>query len=298
MNEPQPAIGRPFLRFDSFGSPEHVLHDISEHVPHIFTDHGDSYARTLKRMVHEAANKYLWDALALIVTQGMAEKELDLFLEHPPLSIGPVIIDPSLLNTQPNIFETNDELKKDRDRLVMLSDGAGEPLVILYGIAAIDHATQNSLIQKRLRMLDETFEMIMVELTPLQGALPWAFDLVNNLKKFQLSRNSLGELTQVIEPDTLENLDPDGNVGGPLYETRRLVSYMMQHKYDPVIDHNLIAAALALKLTADQLALHKKKENAPAPKPIVNKPIHPEPHLHHDHKHDTFDELSPHPKPY
>ncbi|MBI3420268.1 MAG: hypothetical protein HY053_09065 [Proteobacteria bacterium] len=290
------TLSRPLLRFDTFGPVEVVLHDIDKNVPHIFPQHDTSFTSTLKNMVRQYSNLHGWNTVVLSVNQGMPEEEMQNFLDHPPTHRGPVVIDPTLLAPQNNAYISIDELKADSDRLVGMCESRDDVLVILYGTDGIDHLKSIQLLQARLRMMDMTFEMLKVDITPDPRGKP-GLELNKNLKRLELARNVLGELNEVLDMSIRENLDPDGNrMSGSIMNARYELQFLLSHGFDPVFHHNLAAADLQLQNIPGQfpgLKLDPLAETQPQPEP------QPTPHSPtHDLRHNPiyYDEMNPKPK--
>lgn len=291
------ALSRPLLRFDSFGTVEVVLHDIDKNVPRIFPEHGTSFTGALKKMVKQYSGLHGWNTVVLSVSQGMPEEEMQNFLDHPPEHRGPVVIDPTLLSPQNNSYENLDTLKDDTDRLVMTCESTNDVMVILYGIDGIDPHKSMQLLQARLRMMDMTFEMLKVDITPDPRGQPDKLELSKDVKRLELARNVLGELNQVLEKSITDNLDPDGNrMSQSIMEARYEIQFLLSHGYDPAFEHNLAAAALLLENIPQQFP---ELNMAPVPQaqPVAETRLEPHPPTH-DLRHNPIysDEMNPKPK--
>lgn len=285
---------RPLLRFDSFGTPEQVLHDIEAHVPHIFTEHAAGFVLSLKKLVRQNANQFGWQYVVLSVNQGMPREEMDLLLSRMPKHRGPLVIDPTLLSPQNNFYEKTDELKADAERLMMMCENSNDVLVILYGTEGISHLKQVQLLQARLRMLDMSFEMLKVDLRYDPRMATHTLELNKDVKRLELARKVLGELNHVLDKSIGENLDPDGNaVGGGIMELRNDLHFLMTQGYEPGLQHNLQVADYLLQHTPQQ---YRDLGLAYTPEAPRAEPTAPH-HTPHGPQHNFYyDENNPRPK--
>lgn len=291
-------IARPLLRFDTFGHVDQVVHDIDVHVPHIFLDHSAQFVLSLKKLVKQTSSQFGWETVVLSVNQGMPREEMELFLSSIPDHRGPIVIDPTLQNPQNNFYEKTTDLKADSERLMMMCENSNDVLVILYGTDGISHLKTVQLLQARLRMMDMTFEMLKVDLTPDPRHAPHTVELNKDAKRLELARRVLGELNHVLDVGIRENLDWDGNpVSGAIFEARNDLHFLMTQGYEPGMQHNLQVADLQLRNIPEQfsaLNLAPIPQEQPRLEPQARTGLH---HTPHGPRHDFYyDENNPRPK--
>lgn len=283
---------RPLLRYDAFGTPDQVIHDIEARVPHVFPEHAAAFVVSLKKLVRQNANQFGWQYVVLSVNQGMPREELDVLLQHMPQHRGPLVIDPTLLHPQNNFYENAGDLRTDSERLAMMCEGGDDVLVTLYGTDGISHLKTVQLLQARLRMLDMTFEMLKVDLTPDPRKAAQGMQLNKDLKRLDLARKVLGEVNQVLDISIRENLDPDGNVvGSSLMELRSDLHFLMTQGYEPGMQHNLEVADYLLQNSMRQFAELSPNYVPPEPPRAQPAPAHG-----HDAQHNFYYDIN-NPRP-
>ncbi len=148
------------LRFESFGDVDRVLKEAEMRVPVIFGEEGEKILPPLKATLKKYAVGQGWDQIALSLSQGMAQRELDELLEREIGHEGPLVIDPDARTEDHQVYASQTHAKLQKARLIRAAEVGNGILLVVYGINASNPAMLQKLLMHRVRMAQLALEQI------------------------------------------------------------------------------------------------------------------------------------------
>jgi hypothetical protein len=162
MNDSDPSstliTEKPLLRFETFGPVAKVIKEAEVNVPHVFGTAGEKILEPLKTVIMKYASNQAWGEMALSLSQGMAQRELDELLEREIGHEGPLVIDPSASTEEHQVYQSQTHAKLQKDRLIRANESTGDILTVMYGIDSTKREVQTRLLMHRVKMLQLTLE--------------------------------------------------------------------------------------------------------------------------------------------
>src|ERR1043166_2707440 len=125
-----PARRRPIVRFSTFGTVKQVLAEVDAVIPRLFPKRAAGFKTNLKKLIRLHSNANKWEYIALIVSQGMARRELDEFIGALDGHNGPIIIDPTARTPDHQTFDSQALVRTSKERMVMVNEATDDVLII------------------------------------------------------------------------------------------------------------------------------------------------------------------------
>ncbi len=159
---PDTAIAaRPILRFDTMGSPAHVLHDAETHAPQLFGVSPRFIHDSLERLVRNYAPNEKWTVIVLSISTGMARPELTEMFSRRFAHQGPIIIDPDLGTPGHHLYMSQGHARIHLERLIEANEMTHGLMVVMYAFTNITHDFDNMrMAVHKLRMATLTMEQL------------------------------------------------------------------------------------------------------------------------------------------